>query len=497
MRRTSTGFLVLALLLLGTGCGEQPPGEEAAAHEPPAPITNRIDVPPAVRRNLGITFVEVAYRHVARTRRVPGRFEYLPTAHGSYHAALEGKVHLLVAQYQKVAVGDVLFRVDSPTWRELQLRMAQTVTEIRSAHAKLESLDARRKAQEALRAALESQRQIWDERLRELEALAAAKAGNKSARTSARAELSAIGAQSARLLEEQTSLEAEERSVRVALRGYQEATPLLHAEALCTSCESDGPDALGSKDLVLSRAAALLGVSVGDLVHNVGTEDAPRPRWRDIQVVEVKARQAGVVEALPVTDGSWVHEGDMVLKTVNPSQLRFRASGLQSDLESLQDGLQARIVPPGGRAVPAAEGVDGTLSIGVEADPLSRKIDLIITPRPGDLPAWARDGVSTEAEVILKGTSEPQLAIPASSVIQDGLEKIMFRRDPKEPDKVIRMAADLGLSDGRWVIVESGVMEGDQVVNHGVYELMLAGSSAKQEGGHFHADGTWHAGDDH
>ena len=59
------------------------------------------------------------------------------------------------------------------------------------------------------------------------------------------------------------------------------------------------------------------------------------------------------------------------------------------------------------------------------------------------------------------------------------------------------MAADLGLSDGRWVIVESGVMEGDQVVNHGVYELMLAGSSAKQEGGHFHADGTWHAGDDH
>jgi multidrug efflux pump subunit AcrA (membrane-fusion protein) len=107
---------------------------------------------------------------------------------------------------------------------------------------------------------------------------------------------------------------------------------------------------------------------------------------------------------------------------------------------------------------------------------------------------WARAGMSGVAEVFAEGADEAEDAIPVASLIQDELQQIFFRRDPKDPDKVIRVVADLGVSDGRWVVVNSGVRTGDEVVLDGVYELKLTGTG-KAGGagkGHFHADGTWH-----
>ena len=71
-------------------------------------------------------------------------------------------------------------------------------------------------------------------------------------------------------------------------------------------------------------------------------------------------------------------------------------------------------------------------------------------------------------------------------------DDVVFRRDPADPDKVIRVDADLGVDDGRWIEVKSGLMDGDEVVGPGAYELMLASSGSAPKGGHFHADGTFH-----
>ena len=54
----------------------------------------------------------------------------------------------------------------------------------------------------------------------------------------------------------------------------------------------------------------------------------------------------------------------------------------------------------------------------------------------------------------------------------------------------------MGANDGRWVVIKSGVLEGDEIVLDGVYELQLATASDSARGGHFHADGTFHEGDD-
>ncbi|MGA1400090.1 MAG: hypothetical protein ACO38P_06855, partial [Phycisphaerales bacterium] len=68
---TIATIAALAPLAACTG-GEAP---KAAMEEPAAGPTNRIDIPDAVRRNLGIEFARVEPRQVERTIRLPGRFE--------------------------------------------------------------------------------------------------------------------------------------------------------------------------------------------------------------------------------------------------------------------------------------------------------------------------------------------------------------------------------------------------------------------------------------
>jgi hypothetical protein len=98
--------------------------------------------------------------------------------------------------------------------------------------------------------------------------------------------------------------------------------------------------------------------------------------------------------------------------------------------------------------------------------------------------------------VVTNGSGGEELAIPLRCVARDGARAIIFRRDPANPDKAIRMEADLGLDDGRWVVIRSGVAEGNEIVLDGVYQLMVATSGTITKGGHFHPDGTFHEGED-
>jgi cobalt-zinc-cadmium efflux system membrane fusion protein len=181
---------------------------------------------------------------------------------------------------------------------------------------------------------------------------------------------------------------------------------------------------------------------------------------------------------------------------VRPDRLRFHASGLQSDLGVLRDGLEARIVPPtptmAGRAIPMHSTMQGTLALGLAGDPNERTVDLFVTPET--LEPWARPGVSAQLEIVTDSTASPVLAIPLAAVQRDGLTPVIFRRNPDNANEAIRIEADLGMDDGRWVAVLSGLRESDDVVLDGAFQIMLATSGSMQQGGHFHADGTFHEG---
>lgn len=447
----------LAVAIVSAGCDRKSAHTDTDEHDqeahaaapatPQAPApSNRVDIPSSVRQNLGITFAKVEPRNVAQTLRVPGRFELLPTARREYRTPLPGRVELLVTQYQRVEAGTPLYRVDSSAWRDLHEQVAAT-------QARVDSMGPLREAHRIHERSLADKVALWQDRLGQLEELRAAGGGSASQFTEARATLNATQAELAEVMEKEAELQAQQKQAEAELRALNSRHDLLVRSGNCGD-RHDGPDP-GSGYTVCAIAP-------------------------------------GIVEVLGVTPGGLTEENGHVLTVVQPDQIRFRARGLQSDLGRLRDGLPAHITPPQGGSIALQDVMTGSLQLGLAADADERTVDLIV--RPESIADWARAGVSAHLEVTLAGGSE-ELAIPLASVIRDGATPIIFRRDPANADKVIRMEADLGISDGRWIVIASGVKEGDEIVVGGNYQLMLATSGSAAQGGHFHSDGTFHEGE--
>lgn len=464
------GTFVLAGTLAGCDRAEPPSAGGDHADEVPQVATNRVAIPASVRSNLGITFVQVERRHVEQTLRVPGRFEYLPTAHREYRAMLPGRVELLVEQFDTVEAGTPLYTVDSPAWFEHQEKLVETRAAIERLAARLASYGPLHEAHREHARRLEQTIGIRADRVEQLEAIADTAGGRRQELNEARDKVSTAEAELAEVLETEATMQADEAQAR-----------------------TDLDSATARFGLLLDVASTLLREPVGELERVEGG----LPRWRAIKSITVRAETPGVVESIDLASGAWASPETGVLGVVQPERLRFRASGLQSDLGVLRDGLATRIVPPTptstGKAISLDQTMTGALSIGLTADADDRTIELFVTPDA--LLPWARSGVSAQLEIVTDATASPVPAIPLAAVQRDGLVPIIFRRAPDNPNEAIRMEADLGRDDGRWIALLSGVREGDEVVLDGAFQLMLATSGSIQKGGHFHSDGTFHDGE--
>lgn len=465
--------LYLTIVIAGALCGcekkpEQSTGTPGGAAAP-AP-TNRVDINPAVRQNLGITFAKVESRNVGRTLRVPGRFELDPTARREYRVPASGGVELLVRQYQSVDKGTPLYRLDSPRWRELQRELTDADAAVTLAQAGADSIGPLMEAHEQHHTAIENAVALWTRRVTALEQLQTAGGARGEEVAQAQAALATARSDLAEAAETHVQLTAREREYKAQLEA-----------------------ARSRRVILLEAAASLAGLPAAALLES----DAGKPRWQAIGQIEVRALSAGVVDALQATSGSYVDQHAPVLVTVQPDQVRFRAHALQSDLGRLATGLPATVVAPLGGSLGSTERVAGTLTLAPTADAERRTIELVMTPTSeAALASWARAGVSAFLEVVVSGNGGEELAIPLACVARDGTQSIIFRRDPADPNKAIRMDADLGVDDGRWVVIKSGVAEGNDIVLDGVYQLMVATSGSITKGGHFHPDGTFHEGNE-
>ena len=423
-----------ALIVANASCDRAENADEstAANDESEAP-SNRIDIPATVRSNLAITFAKVERRNLADTIRVPGSFELKPLAKREYRLMLPAQVRFEVDQFTAVQPGTVLYRFQAPQWLELQSRIDLAVAGYEQATLKYAALETR------------------------LETLA--KANFKSAD----------------LKVEAATLEAE------LARQKAELNAALTTAANILNTYGD------------PKAKAL---TPDDLLAPVDLDGRSVSRYQSMTWIEVKATEPGVVESLAVTDGSFVDETTLVLTTVDPDQIRFRALGLQSDLLKFDGAPSARIAPHQGNGSDLNDSVAAKLTLGLDADPTQRTITLFADPE--EQRSWARPGVSAFLEVSTASTGGVVLAIPRSAVVKDGITHVFFKRDPMDPNKAIRIEADLGVDDGRWIEVKSELGPNDEVVLDGVYELKLASSQSgsSQKGGHFHADGSFHGEED-
>lgn len=447
---------LLLLLWLCGACSRQQPAPAAQPHDDPP--SNRIQVPAAVRDNLGIVFQPVVRRRVRATLRLPGHFELLPQARYEHRTPMAGRVTIRVQPLQAVVPGDVVYTIDAPEWRLTQRDLGEIETDLRVTGARLATMQPLLQAHQAHEQSLRDAIAVMTERIGSLEDTRQSVGGQAQAIADAKVQLAQVRSQAAEAAEKHTETEALLAELQANQQALRERSQLL-----------------------LASAAAMLGVDAAGLAD----------RWRTIGTVEVRAAAAGIVDQLPVTSGAWVESHELVLTVTDIEQVRFRARGLQSDLPRLRAGLPATIHAVGD----AGDGAQltGELQFGAEADPTQRTIDLYV-PVTATAP-FARPGVAAFVEIETATGADAALAIPLAAVLPDGLDRVFFRRDPKDPDQVIRTVADLGLDDGRWVEVASGLVDGDQVVTAGAYALMLASSGSATKGGHFHADGTFHADD--
>jgi len=452
------GLLAASLGILSGCTGDEDTHSPEQAHvkeEASSNSSNRIAIPPSVRQNLGITFVTVEKRPVHSTVRLPGQFELRPEARREYHVMLAGRIDLRVRQYDRVEKGQILFHLDSPGWQKLQSDLVSARNTMKRSHADLAVAEAKLAETEKAVA--------FDER----------RLGNL-----AEAQV------------RQVELEAD-----LAEKGNR--LPRLRAELDAARTEFDAAHA--RYDVMLSTAASLAGLTKDELDPHVdehGHLESGEPPWRSIDHLTILAEAPGIVDRLAVTNQGWAKTGDLVLDTIDPTELRFHGDALQTDITLFSNGQSARIVPPPGGSINLQNTVDGMIEIGFQADSQQRTIPIFVVP--DELPSWAKAGVTAYLEVFTTGKTGEVLAIPESAVVRDGLDRVFFRRDRNDPNTVIRTVADLGDSDNRWVELRSGVMFGDEVVLGGVYPLMLASSSSgeMQKGGHFHANGTFHEGED-
>ncbi|MBT4767611.1 MAG: hypothetical protein HOO04_04555 [Phycisphaerae bacterium] len=470
-----TSLLTATLLTssLLTACKDNTPTNEMRSHaaESSALPSNRIAIPQAVLSNLGITFAPTERRQIEQTLRAPGRFEYLPTASRQYRTMLPGRVELLVDQFDRVDVGTPLYRLDSPQWRTIQQAIANSESTVSQLQTKLDTFDPLLKAHERHEQSLGESILVWNARADKLNTLSEAGGGRMSEYTAARSALATAHAE---------------------LASVQKQTAELNASHAQTIAAIDA--AKIALDLSVDSAASLLGIERATLLTPSTPDNSKAPLWRTITSIEIKALEPGVVESIGLTNGAWADERANVVTVVQPDKLRFHASGLQSDLGVLKDGLAVTIVPPtptaAGTAVPMHLGMQGTLSLGLGGNSNERTVDLYVTPE--HVATWARPGVTAQLEIVTDATATPELSIPLAAVQQDGLTPIIFRRAPDNPNQAIRMEADLGIDDGRWVTILSGLRDGDEVILDGGFQLMLATSGTIEQGGHFHSDGTFH-----
>ena len=422
--------------------------------------TNRVPLSAGTRENLGVTFAVAERRVVSRTLRIPGRIALSPDATRTVRAPMSGPVTVLTSLFARVEPNTPVAVLRSPAIRVAQDGLHE------ARHAADEAGDLTRVA-DAKR--LEAERAIasLQRRVRSLDAVNVRRADVELELEAAKRRSDVA---SAELAAAKARIQRERHHFAVQLRAFSERVGLTVEELLAPTPAERTPEG-----------------------------EVPE-RWEIVSEVTLFAGTSGVVSQLHLSGDAWAGEGEPIVELVDYRRWRFEGQVLEADLARLPDAaktgpVSAQLVPawPPDLSLPAP--IAATLQLGLVGDAERRRFPVLATteaPRP----PWAMPGVGAFAEVVLSGTGEPEVAVPKACVVRDGLKSKLYVRDPKNVDQVIETEVDLGPDDGRWVAVLSGVAAGDEVVLAGAYELKVARASQPQVKGHFHADGSFHEGED-
>ena len=207
---------------------------------------------------------------------------------------------------------------------------------------------------------------------------------------------------------------------------------------------------------------------------------AERPRAVDhgsgIPAVELKAPITGIVSAVHATIGEHIHTAAAVFTLLNTETVLIEAQLPESDLGRLGPSHGATYETPstpGTFVSILGEGGGRLVSLGATVDAKTRTVPLVYeVPNPD---RRLRLGMALNVDVETARVAEA-LVVPTAALVEEDGRSIAFVQVSGEA--FAKRDLTLGIRDGAFVQVLSGLTAGERVVTRGAYAIRLASVSA-------------------
>ncbi|HET8732181.1 MAG TPA: efflux RND transporter periplasmic adaptor subunit, partial [Anaeromyxobacteraceae bacterium] len=200
--------------------------------------------------------------------------------------------------------------------------------------------------------------------------------------------------------------------------------------------------------------------------------------------VELRSPVAGVVAAVSTAPGAFVEEGKPLFHVVDPGRLWLDVQVPEADIGRIGRPAGAWFEVQGFERPFTVDPRDGgkVVAFGGVVDAQTRTTPLIFElPNPGGA---LRVGMFARVHV-LAGEPVKGLAVPASAVVDDGKQEVVFVLVSGEAFE--RRPVKLGVRDGDQVQVLDGLAPGERVVSRGAWQVRLAAAGgAVPSSGHVH-----------
>ncbi|WP_224361019.1 HlyD family secretion protein [Hyalangium versicolor] len=178
-----------------------------------------------------------------------------------------------------------------------------------------------------------------------------------------------------------------------------------------------------------------------------------RFRRTQVESMQVKAGEAGVLTELPLELGQWVTPGTVLAKVVKPERLKAELRIAETQARDIQVGQKAQVDTRNGV-------VEGTVArVAPAASQGTVRVEVTL---PDTLPKGARPDLTVEGTVELERLGDV-LSVGRPAGAQPNSTVSLFRVMPGS-DEAVRVPVQLGRGSVNAIEVVQGLTEGDQVV---------------------------------
>ncbi len=191
----------------------------------------------------------------------------------------------------------------------------------------------------------------------------------------------------------------------------------------------------------------------------------------------------GKLDGVFVTPGAYLQEGAPLFHVIDTERLRLEARIPEPDIGRLTNPRGAWFEAEGFDApfeIDLEKG-DRMIALGSKVDPRSRTVPLVF--EFPNVKGQLRIGMFVRAHVLI-GEEREAIGIPVAAIEENAGQAVAYVQ--RDPETFERRILTLGIRDGEYVEVLSGLSAGESVVTQGSYLVQLA-ASGPQEAGHGHA----------